>query len=341
MKSKKKTRAALFGFALVVFVLLLLVSEIAVAVINSVLADSELGAYSTTLVILPIFSLAVTAFVVYLYYLINVKSRVLVESLDRVAHGDYTTRIEIKKGDSFADVYENFNKMTRELTSVKSMREGFIHDLSHEIKTPLCSIQGFASLLLEGGATEEESRKYLTIIASEAERLRNYAEGVLELSKLEHQEVAGESNEVRLDLQLRECVITMQRSWESKGIEVALELEPVAVVTDGEMLRHVWTNLLENAVKFTPEGGKISVSLKRVNGKAEVAVRDSGAGIPAEETGKVFDKYYRAGNAAKIRGSGLGLAVCKRVCELLNAEISCKSVLGKGSEFKVVIDSSY
>ena len=227
MKNKKKSSAALFGFALVVFTLLLLVSEIAVAVINSVLADSDLGAYSTTLVILPVFSLAVTGFVVYLYYLVNVKSRTLVESLERVAHGDYTTRIEIKKGDSFANVYENFNKMTRELTSVKTLREGFIHDLSHEIKTPLCSIQGFASLLLEGGATEEESRRYLTIIANEAERLRNYAEGVLALSKLEHQEVAGESKDVRLDMQLRECVVTMQRSWESKGIEVALDRKSV------------------------------------------------------------------------------------------------------------------
>ncbi len=335
MKNKKKSSAALFGFALVVFTLLLLVSEIAVAVINSVLADSDLGAYSTTLVILPVFSLAVTGFVVYLYYLVNVKSSTLVESLERVAHGDYTTRIEIKKGDSFANVYENFNKMTRELTSVKTLREGFIHDLSHEIKTPLCSIQGFASLLLEGGATEEESRRYLTIIANEAERLRNYAEGVLALSKLEHQEVAGESKDVRLDMQLRECVVTMQRSWEGKGIEVALDLEPVTAKTDGEMLRHVWTNLLENAIKFTPENGKIAVGLKRVNGFAEVTVRDSGVGVPEGETDKIFEKYYRAGNAAKTRGSGIGLAVCKRICVLLNGEITCKSKLGEGSEFKV------
>lgn len=337
MKQKNKVLAKWFGIAILCFSILLLVTEISVAILNEIISNSRFAAYSLTLIIVPAISLCITIFIVTAVYNNSKKSEMLTKSLDRVARGDYSTVIEIKKGDSFAEVYENFNKMIKELSSVKNLREEFVHSLSHEFKTPLCSIHGFATLLLEGGVEPEDEKKYLKIIADEADRLRELSDGILTLSKLENQQFVGESKPFRLDEQIRDSVILFEKSWTEKNLEINLDLENVVITGDETNLKRVWTNLVSNAVKFTPQGGTIDISLKRSGGNATVRVKDNGVGISPENVGKVFDKYYRAPEAKGVEGNGLGLAICKRICTLSGGTINCESVEGEGACFTVTL----
>lgn len=337
IKRDRKNLSRLVGTALLTFTVALIVCEFIVAVINNVLADTELMAYSYTLIIIPFISIIFTGIIVWSASSTSRNTAVLIESLNRVAQGDYNAVIDPEQHGSFSEVYENFNKMTKELNSVKSMREEFVHSLSHEFKTPLCSIQGFANLLLEGEATEEESRQYLQIIADEADRLRRLADGVLTISKLETQHLMDERREFRLDEQIRDCVIMYQRFWSEKNIDVEVNLDEVTINGDADMLKHVWINLISNAVKFTPENGKIDISLKRENGGAVAVFKDSGYGVNEEDISKIFDKYYRSPSAKKTAGNGLGLAICKRICTLYDGTITCKSKKGNGAEFTVTL----
>jgi len=326
-----------FGVALLSFTAILFVCEIGVAVANYILGDTVLRSYTITLVVIPVISLLFTMTVFSMLYVTRKKTGILVESLDKVAGGDYSVKIEVKRGDTFASVYENFNKMTRELSSVKTLREDFVHELSHEIKTPLASIHGFAKLLSEGGVSEDEQKKLLQIIADEAVRVRKLADGVLTLSKLENQQLVSENKNFRLDLQVTDCIIMLERDWESKNIDISSELEPVSIEGDSGMLTQVWLNLLSNAIKFTPEGGKIEIKLRRENGFAAVTVKDNGAGVAEEDIPHLFDKYYRAPTAESTDGNGLGLTICKRICTLAGGRITVTSKRGEGSVFKVLL----
>ncbi len=327
----------LFGAGVLSFSIILGAAEIAVAVLNLLSADSIFGAYSITLVALPLLALLFTFVVVLVLYITAQKSNTLIESLEKVAAGDYSVEIEFHKGDAFAKIYRNFNKMTKELSAAKDMRDGFVHDLSHEIKTPLFSIQGFANLLLEGGVDEEDAVKFLNIISSEAGRLWRLADNTLTLSKLENQQFIGQTESVRLDTQINDCIVMLQREWDEKKIEVTSDLSAVKVNGNGEMLRQVWLNLLSNAVKFTPEGGKIEVGLKKEGNIAKITVKDGGNGISPEDMPYIFDKYYRAESAKKTEGNGLGLAICNRICSLSGGGIKAENAENGGAVFTVTL----
>lgn len=316
------------------FILVLIVGEIVVYVIQTLVSktmDVSEGSL-ITLYVIPSIAVLVTCAVIYLNHRTLQTSKTLVDALNKVAGGDYNAKIPYKRLDGFNAVYENFNKMTEELKSVKALREDFVHDFSHEFKTPIASINGFANLLLEGGLSEEERRQIIKIIADESDRLSRLAESMLALSKIENQQFLGESKKFRLDVQIKDCIILLQRQWEGKNIEITSSLARTLYTGDENLLKQVWLNLLSNAVKYTPEGGKISVSLKREGGRIVVSVSDTGIGIPQEAIPKIFEKYYQVSSGT---GNGLGLAICKRICELSGGEISVESREGEGSVFTV------
>lgn len=316
------------------FILVLIVGEIVVYVIQTLVSktmDVSEGSL-ITLYVIPSIAVLITCAVIYLNHRTLQTSKTLVDALNKVAGGDYNAKIPYKRLDGFNAVYENFNKMTEELKSVKALREDFVHDFSHEFKTPIASINGFANLLLEGGLSEEERRQIIKIIADESDRLSRLAESMLALSKIENQQFLGESKKFRLDVQIKDCIILLQRQWEGKNIEITSSLARTLYTGDENLLKQVWLNLLSNAVKYTPEGGKISVSLKREGGRIVVSVSDTGIGIPQEAIPKIFEKYYQVSSGT---GNGLGLAICKRICELSGGEISVESREGEGSVFTV------
>lgn len=340
MKRNSSKRRSINSHALVIavisFILALIVGEIIVAVflyfnsVNNMLEDSML----VPLYVIPAIAVVAMCVAIYLNHRSLQTANRLVEALNRVAAGDYTTKISYKHLDGFNAVYENFNKMTDELKSVKALREDFIHDFSHEFKTPIASINGFANLLLDGNLSEEDCRSIVKIIADESARLSRLSETVLGLSRLETQQFVSESKLFRLDVQLRDCIILMQREWENKDIDIETELSPVKYKGDENLLKQVWLNLLSNAIKFTPAGGKVGVKLSRAGGRTAVTVWDTGTGISREALPKIFDKYYQEKAGA---GNGLGLAVCKRIVDLSGGEITVESTVGKGSRFTVTL----
>lgn len=335
-KNRGKWLAAL-GIGVISFSVLLAAAAITMAILSKFLNMDELDSFTIAYIALTAFSVLFTLAVIVTFYIVAQKLQKLVDSLNKVADGEFSTQIEYHRTDMFRNVYKNFNLMTKELGSVKSMQDDFVHTFSHEIKTPLFSIQGFANLLAEGGLSKEEEQKFLGIISEEAGRLIRLADNTLTLTRLENQQFVGERTLLKLDAEINECIIMLEREWDKKRIEICAELSPVKLTGNGAMLRQVWINLLSNAIKFTPEGGKIEVGLTAENGNAVVKIKDTGCGISVEDAQKIFQKFYRSAAAKGVEGNGLGLAICKRICTLSGGDIYVTSHLGEGSEFTVVL----
>lgn len=334
----KIKKGQLFGLFVFIFIALCLISETVLAILNEFVNKGQQLAYTIPLYTMPFVAGLFTFLLVYSVRRKSMKVEILIDSMNKVAAGDYSVRIEPPERDrEYGKIYDNFNKMAEELSSVNNLRDEFIHTFSHELKTPLSSVNGFANLIAEGGLTEEEQKKFARIIADESERLLRLAENTLMLSRLENQRLVGKTEEVKLDAQLKECIIMLERSWEKKNINLSSDLLPVTVRGNSAQLLQIWVNVLSNAIKFTPEDGEIYVRMRSGENCVYVDITDTGAGISEEDCRRIFDKYYRAGNAGGVEGNGLGLAICKRICTLCGGEISVRSALGKGSTFTITL----
>lgn len=262
----------------------------------------------------------------------------LIKATEKVAKGDFSVRIPTEKvSGEMLELVESFNAMTLELGSIEIFRNDFIRNFSHEFKTPIVSMKGFAKQLKNSDLSEEERNQYCDIIISESERLTNMASNILLLSKYENQEIVTDKKPYRLDEQLRDSILLLEKEWTEKALELELELPPITVEQNADMLGHVWTNLVANAVKFTPHGGKIEITAKENNESVAVTVRDSGIGMSRQQMEHIFDKYYQADTSRGEKGNGLGLCIAKRVCTLCGGTISVRSVVGQGSVFTVIL----
>ncbi len=259
----------------------------------------------------------------------------LIDAIDKIADGKFGTRLATRRGEKKRGITAKFNRMAEELENVQTLREDFINHFSHEFKTPIASINGFARILLTESVTEEERARYLKIIESESERLSALSGNALLMTKLDAQSVIVDAAKFSLDEQLKQCAILLSPQWTEKEIDVNAELESVAVTANEELLRHVWINLLGNAIKYTGKGGVVSIALARDGDFARVSVRDTGRGMTGEELDRAFDKYYQGNGDAPNRGLGLGLAIVKRIADLSGGSVTAESELGKGSTFTV------
>ena len=260
----------------------------------------------------------------------------LVAAMREVSQGDFSVRVDA--GDVSGDMgrlVTSFNDMASELGGLELFRKDFINNFSHEFKTPIVSIKGFARQLERDDLTEAQRREYLDIIITESERLANMSGNVLLLSRLENQTIVTDKTRYRLDEQLRRCILLMEKQWTGKGLELDLELDGVEFYGNEEMLRHVWVNLLGNAIKFSPEGGPLGVSLRREGDRAVVSVRDAGPGMDEATRRRVFEKFYQGDTAHAAEGNGLGLSLAKRIVDLCQGELLVESSPGKGSTFTV------
>jgi len=261
----------------------------------------------------------------------------LSEAIQKVAAGDYSTRITEYKRAQIKPIYDDFNKMCAELESVKLLRNDFLNSYSHEFKTPISSINGFASLVLEKDMSEEEQKKYLKIIVDESARLSNLATSTILLSKLTAQSIVTDIEEYDLGEQLRECSVILSGKWLQKNMEFDVSLDHVMYSGNKEMMQHLWINLLDNAVKYTPEGGKVTVSVSEENGYAIVKIADTGEGMSKEVREHLFDPYFQGDSSHSRQGLGLGLSIVKRIVELCKGTISVRSKVGEGSIFTVIL----
>ncbi len=261
--------------------------------------------------------------------------RILSEGIAHLAEGDFNYKIPIKKKDSLARVYENFNKMCEELRSVQMLRNDFINSYSHEFKTPIASINGFASLLLEKNLSPQEREQYLTIIIEETDRLSRLATNTILLSKLSSQQIVSDIEPYDLSEQIRQCSIILSKKWLEKEIDFDCELPQVTFVGNRELMQHLWLNIISNAIEHTPQGGEVSITLTKGEEYVCVTISDNGEGMSEQTQKHLFDPYFQGDASHSSQGLGLGLSIAKRIVELCSGEISVESKLGEGSKFSV------
>lgn len=267
-------------------------------------------------------------------------------TVKQVAEGNF--KVNIKRRDTTKCEYEyinevdelakNVNKMVAELDGMDYMRKDFMSNVSHEIKTPIAAITGFTEILLDGSIDESERQEYLEVINKESMRISRLCENMLHMSRLDSQVIVANLQKIRLDEQLRKCIILLSEKWSNKEIDFSIDLDEVNILSDYDMLHQVWINLIDNAIKYSGENCKIDISVKRFNDKSVVvSISDNGIGIEEEKIHKVFDKFYQCEESHKKSGSGLGLSISKRIIELLNGTIECRSKKDFGTTMVVTL----
>jgi signal transduction histidine kinase len=263
----------------------------------------------------------------------------MIHATERIAKGDFKVRIQetFDKESDFGILQRSFNHMTEELDGIELFRNDFINNFSHEFKTPIVSIQGFAHQLQAGGLTTEEELEYIRIIAMESDRLAKMATNILLLSKLENQAIVTDKTEFFLDEQIRTCLLLLEKQWSATDIELNIDLDEVKYCFNETMLSHVWVNLLGNAVKFTPPSGTISCTLRKDPSHIIVAISDTGCGMDENTQKHIFEKFYQGDTSHAGDGNGIGLTIVGRILVLCGGRIEVNSEPGMGSTFTVTL----
>lgn len=262
----------------------------------------------------------------------------LSDAVNQVSRGNYKVKVDDKghKGE-FGDLIRAFNNMTEELSHVELFRNDFINYFSHEFKTPIVSIRGFARQLQKEGLTDEERREYTQIIIDECDRLARLSTNILLLSRFENQQIVTSVSTFSIDEQIRRTLVLLEKEWSRKGLQLDLELDEVTYTTNEEMLSLVWTNLLSNAIKYSHDGGKIEIVCDEDAENVHVVISDEGIGISEEDQKHIFDKFFQADPSRKGSGNGLGLALVRRIVELCGGTVRVSSRPGQGASFSVTL----
>lgn len=258
------------------------------------------------------------------------------EATKAVATGDFTIRLESSRQIvELQDFFTNFNSMVQELSSIETLRNDFVLNVSHEFKTPLAAIEGCAVLLQDDTITQEERQEYITMIREASKQLSSLTGNILKLSKLESSDLPIEKAEFSLDEQLRQAVLQLDTQWAQKNIELEVDFDEALYHGNEELLLQVWQNLLTNAIKYSDNGGKVLVALYRTNKGISIQVEDHGIGMTETVQRHIFEKFYQGDTSRKTDGNGLGLALAQRIVMAHGGTIAVKSQLGQGSVFTV------
>lgn len=262
----------------------------------------------------------------------------ILEATEKLTQGDFSVRIKpfhpFERMNEFDVIIENFNKMAQELSGIEMLRTDFIANVSHELKTPLAVIQNYSTMLQNPAIPNEKQIEYAKSITDATRRLTDLITNILKLNKLENQQIFPDIKRYDLGEQLCECLLAFENTWEKKELNIETDIqEDIMIAADRELLCLVWNNLFSNAMKFTHAGGSVCVHLKQKDDYAVVMVADNGCGMTAEVGQHIFDKFYQGDKSHAVQGNGLGLALVRRVVDIVGAELSVDSTLGKGSTF--------
>ena len=273
-------------------------------------------------------------------FMVDRPVRQIIKAAEQMMTGDFSVRIPplhgIANADGFGVIADYFNQMAQELSGTETLRTDFIANVSHELKTPLAVIQNYGTMLQQQDLPENKRLEYAKAITDASRRLANLITNILKLNKLENQQIFPKAETYDLGEQLCECLLTFESAWEDKALDIETDVEAeVMINSDGELLSLVWNNLFSNAIKFTPPHGKISLTLKAEGEFAVVQVSDTGCGISPEVGKHMFEKFYQGDTSHATQGNGLGLALVKRVIDIVGGDISVSSEVGKGSRFTV------
>ncbi len=322
----------LVSVELVVSVLLALGSYI---LLNNLV---KIESYWMLLLALVVFSLLVGSFITsflakWFFYPI----RKMIDAMGRVAEGDFNVQLETNStSQEMRKMFSGFNLMTKELRATEILQTDFVSNVSHELKTPISAIEGYAMLLQNYDGLNADQRNYVDKILFNTKRLSSLAGNVLLLSRVDSQAIKDKQTKFRLDEQIRQSIVLLEPEWSKKDIEFDVDMEDVEYVGSENLMYHVWDNLIGNAIKFNPQGGMIRVQLLRTPESIRFIVEDSGPGIASGEEKHIFDKFYQGDSSHREEGNGLGLALAKQIVTMCGGSISAENIPG-GSRFTVVL----
>lgn len=259
--------------------------------------------------------------------------------MQQVAEGDFSVRLKTgKQLKEIQDIYSNFNLMVQELEATEILQTDFVSNVSHEFKTPISAIEGYATLLQDSDMPiSKEQEQYIDKILLNTRRLSHLAGNILLLSKIEHQAIQTRQNWYRLDEQIRQSIVMMEPKWSEKEIEFDVDMMDVEYLGNENLICHVWDNLLSNAIKFSPRGGTIYIRMMPEGEKIRFSIENEGPQISEDSMKHIFDKFYQGDSSHKQEGNGLGLALVKQILNLCKGTISVENVPGSGCRFTVVL----
>ena len=272
---------------------------------------------------------SVASFVVSKFLIRPVKR--IAKSIDRLSEGDFSERMVVEESniDTFRQLSQKFNSLAEELESTEMLRSDFINNFSHEFKTPIVSITGLAKVLKKGNLTEDERREYLNAIEEESMRLSYLATSVLNLTKVENQSILSDITSFNLSEQIRSCILLLDTKWEKKQLNFSLDFDEYYIEANEELLKQVFINLLDNAIKFSNNGASVDVSIESEDECIIISVSNYGKEILEEQKQKIFNKFYQTDESHSSDGYGIGLAIVKKIVSLHNGNISVESKDGR------------
>ena len=263
------------------------------------------------------------------------------DAMRKVAGGDFTVRLDCtSKIRDVREVYGSFNTMVKELGNTETLQTDFVSNVSHEFKTPINAIEGYASLLQDSQLTDEQKNAYIDKIIFNTRRLSDLVGNILLLSKVNNQTISLKASTFRLDEQVRQSILALESKWEKKEIEFDIDLDEIEYTGYENLLSHVWLNLIDNAVKFSPQNGQIRIRLKQLAGSVTFSIWDNGLSIPEADIGRIFNKFYQGGNSHASEGNGLGLALVRKIVAAAHGTINVTSSEDAGTEFVVALPNS-
>ena len=263
------------------------------------------------------------------------------DAMRKVAGGDFTVRLDCtSKIRDVREVYGSFNTMVKELGNTETLQTDFVSNVSHEFKTPINAIEGYASLLQDSQLTDEQKNAYIDKIIFNTRRLSDLVGNILLLSKVNNQTISLKASTFRLDEQVRQSILALESKWEKKEIEFDIDLDEIEHTGYENLLSHVWLNLIDNAVKFSPQNGQIRIRLKQLAGSVTFSIWDNGLPIPEADIDRIFNKFYQGDNSHASEGNGLGLALVRKIVAAAHGTINVTSSEDAGTEFVVALLSS-
>ena len=338
-KKTEKFKLVQFRWLLVVDAIVIIAAVMSFGMVAIPAFHMDKGNAIFMLCMIPPMTIAVILSTTVTLHSIRKRMSTLLNGIKAVADGDLDVRLDSGGAQEYAEIYNSFNRMAEELKKTKQEMQNFVNEFSHEFKTPITSISGFAQLLIDTGKNIEslERMQYLKVIFDESLRLSALSQNTLLLSKVEACEIITEKEDYNLSEQLKRCAILLLPKIEQKKIELELDVGEIIYRGNAELMEQVWINLLNNAIRFTPENGDITVSAVKVENGIQIGFIDSGIGIDEDTISHIFEKYYQHDTVSAVHGNGIGLSIVHRIIKLCGGQIKVESSPGIGSTFIITL----
>lgn len=347
----KRLLVAFYRFLLFFFMVGFTITCNMVLFLNLISREMGIVYTSENVRIAAIFTFYNAVFLGFIFTVVDfIRRKILIErpvkkilsATQRITYGDFSARIAPMHIGEYNKVVDDLNRMAEELLGMETLSADFISNVSHELKTPLSVLQNYGVLLEQPDLPEEKRIEYAKSVSRVTRHLSELITNILRLNKLENQNIYPTFKKCNLGEMLCECLIAFESEWEAKNLEIESDIpSDVLIDTDPELLMLIWNNLFSNAVKFTPEGGSIGVSMSEERNYVTVRISDTGCGMDEKTIKRIFDKFYQGDTSHLVKGNGLGLALVKRVIDLLNGEIFVESIPNEGSTFTVKLKKTH